>query len=491
MCGILISKNKNPQAINSIAHRGLEFDTIKAGDFYLTHHRLPIQTRDGDEWSQPYEISKGVYLLFNGEIFNYPKSRFESDTEYLVDFFRGIPTYETLLIAGLPHIQSWDGFWAIVIYNTNTQEMIAFTDPLGKKQLYINDEGEIASEIKPLIKYDFNPEDIQHDKILDPTFFGAIHKWGYNHDNRTPFLKIKRLLPNTIYSWQSNSPQIKKIFTPYLDFYEWPEIPGLYPEEDLHTRLRDLMWKSVENRLISKDYPISVLLSGGLDSAIIGGTLVKMEADVNWYTIENDEDEFVQECEKAWGIKVTRLKYDMDLGDEAVIDDLKEIYCKWNETPIDLGSVVPQYNLFKAVKEESGHRIVISGDGADELFGGYRRINQYDSQGSDTLHELTYYHLPRLDRMSMAHTIELRNPFLSHELVRFAMTLPLDLRTNKKVLKECFAGIVPVPILERAKAPLKNEHIKKDPAIYREFVIELFKDYWKDFLLLPEETKID
>ncbi len=467
MCGILITKSNDDRIINSISHRGLEYGIKESQYGYnLVHHRLPIQTSDGDSWSQPYEIKKGIYLLFNGEIFNYDRIRFESDTEYLVDFFKLYcnsydSNFENICISGIPYISKWDGFWAIVLYDDNTGEIVAFTDPLGKKQLYINEEGEVSSELKPLIKYDIG--DPSHpNKILDPTFFGAIHKWGYNHDDRTPFLNIKRLLPNIIYKWKVGQHQIKQTFANYFNFYDCPEIPAQYPEEDLHNRLKEIMWESVENRLISKDYPISFLLSGGLDSAIIGGILVRMEADVNWYTIENDEDEYVKICEKEWGINVTRLKYDVDLKDEAVIEDLKEIYCKWNETPIDLGSVVPQYNLFKAVKEQSGHRIVISGDGADELFGGYRRIDQYDSQGSDVLQELTYYHLPRLDRMSMAHTIELRNPFLNHELVKFAMSLPFELRKNKKVLKDCFAGIVPQEIIERKKAPLKNEHIKKE-----------------------------
>jgi hypothetical protein len=62
-----------------------------------------------------------------------------------------------------------------------------------------------------------------------------------------------------------------------------------------------------------------------------------------------------------WGIKVNRLTYDLE--DEKM---LKEIYCKWNESPVDMGSVVPQYHLFDAVAK-TGHRIVLSGDGADEL----------------------------------------------------------------------------------------------------------------------------
>ena len=153
---------------------------------------------------------------------------------------------------------------------------------------------------------------------------------------------------------------------------------------------------------------------------------------------------------------------------------MKTIYGKWNETPIDLGSVVPQYHLFQAIKESTRTRIVISGDGADELFGGYRRINEYDSH---IFHELTYYHLPRLDKMSMAHTLELRSPFLNHDIVRFALNLPFEERKNKKILKDTFKGLIPDSIIERSKLALKNEKIVEDPLQYRKKVVDLFTKF--------------
>jgi hypothetical protein len=119
------------------------------------------------------------------------------------------------------------------------------------------------------------------------------------------------------------------------------------------------------------------------------------------------------------------------MGEERI----KDIYQMWNESPIDLGSVIPQFHLFEAVKKFSGYRFVLSGDGADELFGGYKRIHEFDSQKSDIFDELSYYHLPRLDKMSMAHTLELRSPFLNLDIVRFALHLPLQWRKDKQILK--------------------------------------------------------
>jgi asparagine synthase (glutamine-hydrolysing) len=74
----------------------------------------------------------------------------------------------------------------------------------------------------------------------------------------------------------------------------------------------------------------------------------------------------------------------------------------------------------------------------------------------------------------MAHTIELRNPFLNHDIIRFALSLPLEWRTNKKILKDTFAPILPDSIIERKKEALKNPEIKKNSLEYRYKVVEDF-----------------
>ena len=146
--------------------------------------------------------------------------------------------------------------------------------------------------------------------------------------------------------------------------------------------------------------------------------------------------------------------------------------------PVQSWSFVGQWAISKACKQ----RVLFTGVGADELFGGYKRINEFDSQGSDVFHELTYYHLPRLDRMSMAHTLELRSPFLGHEVVRFALGLPFELRKNKEILKRAYRGDIPDEIIDRKKEALKNDKIKKDPLKYRKKVLDLYQKSVENFL---------
>jgi len=469
MCGILIAHNPSEERINSISHRGIECSTHSdESGLTLVHHRLPIQTAVGDKWIQPIEISKDRYLLFNGEIFNYPLG-FTSDTEYLASLFSTFDFSSLEMFSAIyePYIKSWDGFWAICLVDMSKKDIFCFTDPLGKKCLYYNDKGEVCSEMKGLI---------DKDSFINSGFMGGVRKWGYIPNESTPFENVRKLKSNTFYKWNFSAPDFKQEYGPYFVF---KPSNFTFESEDM---LLDWVWNKTEaatrNRLLSLDYPISILLSGGLDSSIIGGLLLKMGADVSWYTINNGPDnDYVRDCEDYWGIKVNRLDYSMDSDSM----NLPELYFKWNESPVDLGSVVPQYLLFDAIKKGTDTRIVLSGDGADEMFGGYRRINEYDSQESDIFHELTYYHLPRLDKMSMAHTLELRNPFLNLELLQLALVLPIEARRNKTILKTVFKGLVPDSVIERKKHPLKNEKIVKDPMEYRIDSLKYFENGFNQY----------
>lgn len=465
MCGILLTIDGSDKVLNSISHRGIEKTFIEKNGVFLCHHRLPIQTEEGDSWHQPIELSPGIFLMFNGEIFNYDKSLFASDIEYLCNMFSMWTggSFQMFCALFLPRIQTWDGFWAIVIYDSKTKEVICFTDPLGKKCLYVNDDGEISSEIKSLY---------HTQSPVDQRFISTVRKFGYVTNNSTPFRDVKRILPNCVYHYNLDAPDFKSTYPDYYRGFNFAieELVGKNYEEHLEW-LWSKMFESVNNRLISKNYPISLLVSGGLDSSIIAAILSEVGADVRWFSIENGEKQFTDILAKHLNKEVNFLDYSMDDS------RLKEIYQIWNEGPIDLGSVIPQFHLFEAVKNFGGYRIVLSGDGSDELFGGYSRIHEYDSQKSDVFDELSFYHLPRLDKMSMAHTLELRSPFLHLDIVRFALHLPLEWRKDKKILKDTFGPLLPDEIVSRKKEALKNPKIKEDKLKYRQHAVDLFLDF--------------
>lgn len=446
MCGIIISPDK--EKIDSIKHRGIQFTSIEKGGWIYGHHRLPIQTLEEDKWYQPIHLHDG-FLLFNGEIFNYNEitgEEWENDSQYLQDFFDDDEPIETKL----NEINKWDGFWSIVIVRKD--KVIAFTDPLGKKQLYINRiTGELSSEVKGL----------SNTRIIDPVFISTVNKWGYNTDNRTLYDDVQRLMPNNIYIWEAKRTIAPRIIQNYFDWNI------NIPDGEIH----ELIETSVRRRLLTKKYKVSTLFSAGLDSTIILFYLKKFGADVNIYSINNEEDgEFVDKMKDHWGLNIN---YIFKKPEELPLIDRMRIY-DINDSMIDLGSVIPQYYLFKDIKD----KIVLTGDGADELFGGYRRISEYDSQKSDTFQELPFYHLVRVDRMSMNFTIECRNPFLGHDVVRAALQLPYSSRTHKWILKEQYKKCIPEFIIERKKNPLKIKSIRENETQYRRGLIDDYLN-WK------------
>jgi len=466
MCGFALIK-ANIEKGNLIRHRGIEKSSVPMNsicdsdkfiglrDYYIAvHHRLPIQTIEGDEWKQPIEVDDNVWMMYNGEIFNYDTNYYENDVHYLVEFFKNINWLKFFLDSYyrrrfLLEINSWDGFWSIFLIDSKNGITVTFTDPLGKKQLYYNDDFEFASELKPLI--------IEDRCNYDLIFKSQIAKWGYNTNERTPYKNIKRILPNTIYLFFSGRTDLITTIPNYYSF----ESNNITP-----FRLKALLEKSVERRLLSKKYKIGVLLSGGLDSSIIATILEKRfeKTDVIYYSVDNEERKYVEILQKELGIKVNFFEYKIEDY------DLYNVYVNDYEFPIDLGSCIPQLKLFENIKE----KIVLSGDGADELFGGYRRIDEYDSQRSDIFDELSYFHLPRLDRASMKYTIELRNPYLGHDIIRKALKLPIEERKNKAILKKEFSNDLPPEIIFRKKHPLKNPEIVKDKIAYRFKVLEAF-----------------
>lgn len=437
MCGIIITRRL--EQIEKLNHRGIACKYVDMHGYWIAHHWLPIQTQLGEDKAQPFVYKDGSVLLFNGEIFNYP-SKFSSDADYLRQLF------ETESITDIAEeANNWDGFWSIV-FITPSGTMYCFTDPLGKKQLYYNTHGEICSEIRPLMS---------ETTTFDPLFKSSVYKWGYNRDDRTPYCDIRRIIPNRMYVFSSG-----KILTvwPY-EYFDWNRKPRV-------TDLREALYTSVQRRLITKKENIAALISGGLDSSIIAYILSDLLQPVSYYTTNNQEDqEYVKILSDYLSFKEEPKTINYDLESSDFSESLL-----WNETPIDLGSMVPQHKLMSGVKE----RIVLTGDGADELFGGYRRIDTYDSQQSDIFEELTYYHLPRLDRASMRFTIEMRNPFLSHDVIKIALATPLTERTHKKILKDIFRGDLPDAILDRPKLPLKNDEIRKDPFEYRKKLMKAF-----------------
>ena len=414
MCGLVLrfesdqgSVQNVVNSLNEMRHRGTETPTVNCFlEATVGHIRLPIINLENGE--QPYGDAND-YTWLVGEIFNYKElyPEAKTDTEVL----------HKLTANGLYHTHKADGMWSGVRRYPNG-ETIAFTDYLSQKPLYYSVEYKmIASEPDAFRVFDPTP---------DMVHIGNCIKWGYDPTGGTPWQEVKQL-PAGQYIGVDMIP---------MPYWNWNYITT--PND-----LREAFRKSVKNRLVS-DQPIAMLLSGGLDSTLAFKVAQELKADLKVFHVENGEkDMFLQ--------AVGNHPYE-DLVTESP-SLLKAVTAM--QSPSDAGSLLPQYSLAEAVGSK-GYHVTLSGDGADELFGGYKRAKEYDSQHSDIFIELPYWHLPRLDRVMMSHTIEHRTPFLAPEIVKYALELPWSKRTEKQELKIIAQGIVPKEIIDQPKKPLKS-----------------------------------
>jgi asparagine synthetase B (glutamine-hydrolysing) len=385
----------------------------------IGHVRLAIQDRT-PEADQPFDGRYGVYA-FVGEFFNHTAGEQLHLLSALVD--------ENIF-------HQTDGFWAAVAATTLGARV--YTDHLGIKPMYFWPKHKIfCSEIEPMFMFEQRPP-------FDLTYLANCIKWGYDYSGRTPYEGIVQIAPGTRVTVTTNGMITEE------RYWKWHLVWR-------QGYLREVVTDAIKNRLIG-ERPVALLLSGGLDSSIIYYTLQSLGQKVEAFSVENGETEY--------------LPPDVSILDMAPVS-LRE-GAKIMQAPLDLGSLIPQVQLSRAVSA-AGYNVCMTGDGADEVFGGYRRAKEYDSQHSDIFCELPYYHLPRLDRVMMRKTIELRSPYLSPQVVACGLALPREMRTEKQALKRAFKGLVPDRIIKRPKHPLKTEAVRTGGMEYRQRLVDAFK----------------
>jgi asparagine synthase (glutamine-hydrolysing) len=402
--------------------------------------RLPIQGLD-KKWDHPISFGKWDGAMV-GEFFNFKELEPLASSDLPV----ALKYWDAL---GTKSFDLFDGFWALVFIDRSAGTTYVVTDPLAKKPLYYRKRPRMmmSSEIWPLTI----------DAVtIDPVYRSAVMKWGYCPEDRTPFAEIQKIPPGMCMEIGIDG-TIERAFR-----YESRLLKPTFDDE-YGNPLYNLMKDAVKNRLVS-DVPVSLLLSGGLDSSILYKITERLTHNFTVFHVANSEEEYLNDLDIPGDIRVVKVKVESVSFEDAI---------ETNQTPVDLGSVIPQFALGKIISK-AGFRVALSGDGADELFGGYRRAMDYDSQMSDVFHELVYYHLPRLDSLMMASTVELRCPYLSWPVIRKAMTIPWEQRRSKEFLKAAFADAIPKKILNRPKKPLRVSEYDDDRIGWRKKCVETF-----------------
>lgn len=453
MCGLLLSLNHSPgdvlRGLKSMSYRGAPNEKPRIenalGGWVVGHVRLPIQT-DSTFGQQPFAC-EGEVLAFVGEVFGVP-----SEEDALWDACR---------TPDLRGFHQFDGFWSVVHVNMDGRAKV-ITDYLGTKPLYYwPEQGIVCSEMDPMfVTAGFRPP-------LDEVYLSNCIKFGYDHSGRTPWEGVVQIPPGTVLTLD---PMGHDFDRPPVRYWDWNQVDA--PES-----LSMAFQISVANRvkgILGAENPPALLLSGGLDSTLIYNAAKREGLEVDLYTIHDADD-----GETPYFVELAAAGQDVTHLVAWDAPTLREIV-EHMQAPMDLGSVQPQMVLARAIRESVETKVILTGDGADELFGGYRRAKEYDSQASDVFCELPYYHFPRLDRIHMRRTAEVRSPFISPIVIKKALGVPYEFRTQKECLKVLAHGLgVPPEIINRPKAPLKSSAVRRGGLAYRDQLVRAFRDMVK------------
>jgi asparagine synthase (glutamine-hydrolysing) len=348
----------------TIVHRGPDDEGIYArGPVGLGMRRLSIIDLSGGK--QPiHNEDKSVWVVFNGEIYNFPELREElesrghqfythSDTEVIVHL------YEEM---GADCVKKLRGMFAIALYDERKNSLLLARDRLGKKPLhYALHNGRLlfGSEIKTMLAVAPELAKVSLEGVLQFFYF------GYVPDPLTAFQKIHKLPPGHLLEFAGGEIKIRQ----YWDVPNYGAHPPKSEEECLE-QLESKLLEAVRIRLIS-DVPLGALLSGGVDSSIVVALMARASSgpvktfSIGFRNQDFNEAEYARMVAERYGTDHHELTVDPNIGETL------EMLSGMMEEPFGDSSMIPTYYVSKLARQHV--TVALSGDGGDELYAGYDR----------------------------------------------------------------------------------------------------------------------
>jgi asparagine synthase (glutamine-hydrolysing) len=386
MCGIagFVSTQPlvSPEAIvarmtNAIRHRGPNAETFYCdAHAALGHRRLSIIDVAGGQ--QPmFNEAGNLAIIYNGEVFNHASLR--PELEAAGHQYKTRCDTETILHAyeqyGPDSVTRFRGMFSYVIWDRDTRTLFAARDRLGLKPFYYYFDGRIfafASEIKALFKHPaISP-------AFDDSALSEYIAFGYRSGQDTMFRNIHKLMPGHHLRLRVDEPD------PQLDIRQYWDVPlENAPAEDRDesswiAECRQRLEETVRMRLMS-DVPLGMFLSGGVDSSAIAALMKRMfTGPVKTFAVGYQEAEY---SELAYARQVAQSigteHHEVVIGMDDFFNALPNLI--WHEDePIVWPSSVSLYFVSQLAAQEV--KVVLTGEGSDELFAGYGRYQHYLSQ---------------------------------------------------------------------------------------------------------------
>jgi asparagine synthase (glutamine-hydrolysing) len=376
MCGIIgvISKKNNPdfhsefivpigQALNHMEYRGPDHQGIwSENGVCFGHRRLSIIDLSADG-NQPFQSSDQRYVLvFNGEIFNYQELR--SSLQNLGHAFNTASDTEVILAAyaqyGKEFCKYLRGMFALVIYDRVLNELVFARDRLGKKPLFIFENEKViifSSEVKFFHAFQTIPLEINEESLLN---FLSLQ---YIPGPQTIYKNVSQIKAGELFSYDLNKNQSKS--STYWNMFDYVGQRKDIPELD---EIDKLLEKSIKYRLVS-NVDIGLLLSGGIDSSLLACYMHELAGkkvkafNVGFAEQSIDESAYAKQVASALGLELVSL----NLEDISIDNFSKSIFHA--DQPLGDSAIIPTYLIAKSIGEHV--KVVLSGEGADELFHGY------------------------------------------------------------------------------------------------------------------------
>ena len=386
MCGYLLSVTKQKKnnskwnkAFLSIKHRGpdsskIKFYKNKQFNLKFGFHRLSIVDHQNKKANQPFESEKSI-LLFNGEIYNYiflrekllkKKIQFKtnSDTEVLLKYLETFGLSKTLKVL--------DGMWSFTWFLKKENKIYLSRDQYGQKPLYYyikNNVFLVASEIKALLIL-INKKD----SIDKSCAFNFLNYDLIDYNYKTLFSNIKQIQPSHYgIIFLNRKLNIKKYC-----YYHFKKKKNNFSFEKNTKILEKKINQSVLSKL-SSEVKFGVLLSGGVDSSIIFSIIKqKIKNNINLFyaqsTDKNSKDnKRIVFLEKNYKLKIKKLL--LPTNNRLIFKYLKKI-TYYNDYPLGSLSSISQY-LIGLLAKKNKVKILLSGQGADEMFYGYLKYYSF------------------------------------------------------------------------------------------------------------------
>jgi asparagine synthase (glutamine-hydrolysing) len=354
-----------PHATQVLKKRGPDFQDIYHDDVAgLGHRRLSIIDTSAASNQPMWDESKRYCIIFNGEIFNF-KSLKESLINSGYSFFSQGDSEVLLKLYirdGEGCLNQLNGFFAFCIYDKQEQSFFVARDRFGVKPLlYCHDEDKFlfASEMKSMVSYGI-------DKTIDFEAVLGYLQLNYMPAPQTVFRSVKKLLPGHFIKVRKGSFEVRQ-------YYSIPHEP-IQPNQnydEAKATFKKLLETSVERRLVS-DVPLGAFLSGGIDSSVVTGIASKLKPDLHTFSIGFRDEKFFDETDYA---RLVSKKFNTEhtvfsLSNNDLYAHVHDILDCLDEPFADSSAI----NVYILSQETRKHATVaLSGDGADELLGGYNK----------------------------------------------------------------------------------------------------------------------